>query len=164
MGFLIFVPFILIDLVVATVLMSMGMMMMPPMTISLPLENPAVRAGGWLVAHRAFAHHQFRFVRARIAAPGAARTFMNPEFAVQLMKTMIWQAVILAAPFLGVAMLLGLVVSLFQAVTSINEHTLSFVPKALCVLGLLLLLAPWMVRQLVEFTAAILLKIPEMAL
>jgi flagellar biosynthesis protein FliQ len=103
-------------------------------------------------------------VRPKLAAGVAAKTFMNPEFAVQLMKTMIWQAVILAAPFLGVAMLLGLIVSLFQAVTSINEHTLSFVPKALCVLGLLLLLAPWMVRQLVEFTAAILLKIPEMAL
>ena len=38
MGFLLFVPFILIDLIVATVLMSMGMMMMPPMTISLPLK------------------------------------------------------------------------------------------------------------------------------
>ena len=88
---------------------------------------------------------------------------MNPEFAVELMKTVILQAVLLAAPFLGMAMIVGLIVSLFQAVTSINEQTLSFVPKALCVLGLLLLLAPWMIRQLIEFTTAIIEKIPQMA-
>lgn len=88
---------------------------------------------------------------------------MTPEFAVELLKTVILQAVTLAAPFLGLAMIIGLTVSLFQAVTSINEHTLSFVPKALCVLGLLLLLSPWMIRQLIEFTTAIIEKIPEMA-
>jgi len=88
---------------------------------------------------------------------------MNPEFAVELLKTVIVQAVVLAAPCLGVAMIVGLIISLFQAVTSINEQTLSFVPKALCVLGLLLLLAPWMIRQLIEFTTAIIEKIPQMA-
>jgi len=89
---------------------------------------------------------------------------MNPEFAVELLKTVILQAVMLAAPFLGLAMIIGLAVSLFQAVTSINEQTLSFVPKALCVLGLLLLLMPWMLRQLVEFTTAIFEKMPQMAM
>ena len=87
---------------------------------------------------------------------------MNPEFAVELLKMVILQAVVLAAPFLGVAMIVGLIISLFQAVTSINEQTLSFVPKALCVLGLLLLLAPWMIRQLIEFTTAIIEKMPQM--
>jgi len=89
---------------------------------------------------------------------------MNPEFAVELLKTIILQAVLLAAPFLGMALIVGLVVSLFQAVTSISEHTLSFVPKALCVLGLLLLLLPWILRQLIEFTTAIIEKIPQMAM
>ena len=87
---------------------------------------------------------------------------MNPEIAVELLKTVILQAVMLAAPFLGMAMIVGLIVSLFQAVTSINEQTLSFVPKALCVLGMLLLLAPWMIRQLIEFTTAIIEKMPQM--
>jgi len=87
---------------------------------------------------------------------------MNPEFAVELLKTMIMQAIVLAAPFLGTAMIVGLIISLFQAVTSINEQTLSFVPKALCVLGMLLLLAPWMIRQLIEFTTAIIEKMPQM--
>jgi len=89
---------------------------------------------------------------------------MNPEFAVELLKTVIFEAILLAAPFLGVAMLAGLVISLFQAVTSINEQTLSFVPKALCVLGVLLVLLPWLIRQLVGFTAGIIEKIPQMAL
>jgi flagellar biosynthesis protein FliQ len=89
---------------------------------------------------------------------------MNPEFAVELLKTVILQSILLAAPFLGIAMLAGLVISLFQAVTSINEQTLSFVPKALCVLGVLLLLLPWLIRQLVGFTSAIIEKIPQMAL
>ena len=61
-------------------------------------------------------------------------------------------------------MLVGLVISLFQAVTSINEQTLSFVPKALCVLGVLLLLLPWLIRQLVGFTTVIIEKLPQMAL
>ena len=87
---------------------------------------------------------------------------MNPEFAVELLKMVILQAIVLAAPFLGVAMIVGLIISLFQAVTSINEQTLSFVPKALCVLGMLLLLSPWMIRQLIEFTTAIIEKMPQM--
>jgi flagellar biosynthetic protein FliQ len=89
---------------------------------------------------------------------------MNPEFAVELLKTVILQAVFLAAPFLGMALIMGLIVSLFQAVTSISEQTLSFVPKALGVLALMLLLLPWMIRQLLEFTTAIIEKIPQMAL
>jgi flagellar biosynthesis protein FliQ len=89
---------------------------------------------------------------------------MNPEFAVELLKTVIFEAILLAAPFLGIALLAGLVISLFQAVTSINEQTLSFVPKALCVLGVLLLLLPWLIRQLVSFTSGIIEKIPQMAM
>ncbi|MEI6395008.1 MAG: flagellar biosynthesis protein FliQ [Verrucomicrobiota bacterium] len=89
---------------------------------------------------------------------------MNPEFAVELLKTVIFEAMLLAAPFLVAAMVSGLVISLFQAVTSINEQTLSFVPKALCVLGVLLLLLPWLIRQLVGFTTGIIEKIPQMAM
>ena len=57
MGFLIFVPFILIDLVVATVLMSMGMMMMPPTTFSLPLKLLLfVLVDGWSLVVRSLIH------------------------------------------------------------------------------------------------------------
>jgi flagellar biosynthetic protein FliQ len=87
---------------------------------------------------------------------------MTPEFAVELLKAMIYQALTIAAPILIAAMIVGLAVSLFQAVTTINEHTLTFVPKALAVIGVLLLLLPWIMRTLIEFTIAIIQKMPEM--
>lgn len=87
---------------------------------------------------------------------------MNPEFAVELLKTMIYQGLMLAAPILLTAMVIGLAVSLFQTVTSIHEQTLTFVPKALAVVGILILLLPWIVRSLVEFTTAIIQKMPQM--
>ncbi len=87
---------------------------------------------------------------------------MNPEFAIELLKEMIYQALALAAPILITAMVIGLCISLFQAVTTINEQTLTFVPKALAVIGILLLLLPWIVRTLVEFTTAVIQKMPQM--
>ena len=87
---------------------------------------------------------------------------MNPEFAIELLKNMIYQALALAAPILLTAMVIGLAISLFQAVTSIHEQTLAFVPKALAVVGVLLLLLPWIVRSLIEFTTAVIQKMPQM--
>jgi flagellar biosynthetic protein FliQ len=87
---------------------------------------------------------------------------MNPEFAVELLKTMIYQALAIAAPILITAMIIGLCISLFQAVTTINEQTLAFVPKALAVIGILLLMLPWIVRSLIEFTTGVIQKMPQM--
>jgi flagellar biosynthesis protein FliQ len=87
---------------------------------------------------------------------------VNPEFAIELLKTMIYQALSIAAPILIVAMVIGLAISLFQAVTTIHEQTLAFVPKALAVVGVVLLLLPWIVRSLVEFTTAVIQKMPQM--
>ncbi len=87
---------------------------------------------------------------------------MNPEFAIELLKTMIYQALMIAAPLLLTAMVIGLVVSLFQAVTTIHEQTLSFVPKALGVIAVLVLLLPWIVRSLTEFATAVIDKLPQM--
>jgi len=87
---------------------------------------------------------------------------VNPEFAIELLKTMIYQALAIAAPILIVAMVIGLAISLFQAVTTIHEQTLAFVPKALAVVGVVLLLLPWIVRSLVEFTTAVIQKMPQM--
>ena len=87
---------------------------------------------------------------------------MTPEFAVEMIKQLVFQAVTLAAPLLLAAMVVGLTVSIFQSVTSINEQTLSFVPKALLVLALLVVMLPWMLRTLVEFTRAVMEKLPQM--
>lgn len=88
---------------------------------------------------------------------------MNPEFAVELVKSLMFQAVILAAPILATAMVVGLAVSLFQAVTTIQEQTLSFAPKALGITATLILLLPWMLRTTVDFTTMVIQKMPEMA-
>jgi flagellar biosynthetic protein FliQ len=87
---------------------------------------------------------------------------MNAEFATELLKTLMFQAVALAAPILLTAMVLGLAISIFQSVTSIQEQTLTFVPKALGVVALLVVLMPWMMRSLVEFTTAVIQKMPQM--
>jgi flagellar biosynthesis protein FliQ len=87
---------------------------------------------------------------------------MNPEFAVELVKTMIFQALTLAAPILAVAMLIGLGVSLFQAVTSIHEQTLSFVPKVLGIVVVIIVALPWTMRSAMEFTTMLIEKIPQM--
>ena len=75
---------------------------------------------------------------------------------------MILESLTLAAPILLTAMVIGLAVSLFQAVTTIHEQTLAFVPKALAVVGICLLLMPWIVRSLIDFTTSVIMKIPMM--
>jgi flagellar biosynthetic protein FliQ len=92
----------------------------------------------------------------------AGITSMNPELATELIKMMIMQAITLASPILLTALTIGLMVSLFQAVTSIHEQTLSFVPKALGIIGLILTTLPWMLRTSMEYTTAIIEKIPQM--
>lgn len=87
---------------------------------------------------------------------------MNPEFAIELVKTMMFQAVALAAPILVTAMAVGLAISLFQAVTTIHEQTLTFVPKALAIVGIIVLLLPWLFRSLIEFTTSVIEKMPQM--
>ncbi|MBI1176084.1 flagellar biosynthesis protein FliQ [bacterium] len=87
---------------------------------------------------------------------------MTPEFASETLKSMIFLAITIAAPFLLAAMLIGLGVGLFQAVTSIHEQTLTFVPKALGVCALLVLLMPWIMRKLIEFGSALFDRIPQM--
>lgn len=87
---------------------------------------------------------------------------MTPEFAVELVKNLMFQAIALATPILVVAMAIGLTVSIFQAVSSINEQTLSFVPKALGIVGVTIVLLPWLLRTAIEFTTAVIQKMPEM--
>jgi len=75
---------------------------------------------------------------------------------------MIFQALTLAAPILVTALVIGLGVSLFQAVTSIHEQTLSFVPKVLGIVVIMVITLPWMVRSAVEFTTMMIERMPQM--
>ena len=87
---------------------------------------------------------------------------MTPEFAVELLRTTIFKVVSLAAPVLLTAMVIGLCISVFQAVTTIHEQTLTFFPKALGIVILLILLLPWMLRTIIEFTTLVFEKMPSM--
>ncbi len=87
---------------------------------------------------------------------------MNPEFATEILKNLMFQAVALAAPILLTALVLGLAISIFQSVTSIQEQTLTFVPKALGIVALLVILLPWILRTVMEFTIAVIQKMPQM--
>ena len=68
------------------------------------------------------------------------------------MKGLMAHIMMLATPLLLMGMTVGLMVSLFQAVTSLQEQTLTFVPKALAVSALLFFIMPWMVRTLMDYT------------
>ncbi|ADN01874.1 flagellar biosynthesis protein FliQ [Spirochaeta thermophila] len=82
--------------------------------------------------------------------------------AIYLLRSGIYELIVIAAPLLLVGMLVGLIVSIFQATTSIQEQTLTFVPKILAILLVLLLLGPWMLSSLSQFTVHLFQMIPEM--
>ncbi len=71
---------------------------------------------------------------------------------VQIVNNGVVEIFLLAGPALLVALLIGLLIGILQAVTSIQEQTLTFVPKILGILGLMFVLAPWLVSQAREYT------------
>jgi len=77
---------------------------------------------------------------------------MNPDLAIDLFKSTVMFALYVVAPFLAITLVVGLVASIVQSVTSMQEQTLTFVPKLLALSGLILLLTPWLLRALSEFT------------
>jgi flagellar biosynthetic protein FliQ len=85
---------------------------------------------------------------------------MTPEFVVTFAKDALSLTILVAMPMLGLGLLVGLTVSVFQATTSIQEMTLTFVPKILAVLLGLLYFAPWMLDKLVTFTESVFKNIP----
>ena len=85
---------------------------------------------------------------------------MTPEYAIKLGQDTLMIVLIVAGPTLLVALVVGLVVSIFQAVTQIHEMTLTFIPKILSVGIVLSLLLPWTIRRMIEFTTALISSIP----
>lgn len=77
---------------------------------------------------------------------------MNAEAAIEIFKTLVTFSLMVMSPFLVLILVVGLVTSLIQSITSIQEQTLTFVPKLVACAGLLLVLAPWVLRMLGEFT------------
>ena len=88
---------------------------------------------------------------------------MNPEIAIDLFKSTVMFALYIVAPFLITLMVVGLVSSLLQSVTSLQEPTLTFAPKLIALAGLALLLTPWLLRSLTEFAISVINRMPGLA-
>jgi flagellar biosynthetic protein FliQ len=87
---------------------------------------------------------------------------MSVGYAVQLLRSGVLQTLLISAPLLLIGMVVGLIISVFQATTSIQEQTLSFVPKIAAILGALILLGPWIAASMTQFTLRLLARIPEL--
>jgi flagellar biosynthetic protein FliQ len=87
---------------------------------------------------------------------------MNQETAIEMLRSLITISLLVNTPIIGAAIVVGVIVSLLQAITSIQEPTLSFAPKLIAVGAVIIIGAPWMTRQLMDFTIFFINKIPEM--
>lgn len=85
---------------------------------------------------------------------------MTPEFVLSYFLEAIKTAFLLSGPMLAVGLAVGVLVSMFQTVTQINEMTLVFVPKMLGVALALLVFFPWMLRIITDFTRNVIMNIP----
>lgn len=86
---------------------------------------------------------------------------MTPEYALEVGRQAIWVFLLVATPVLLTALVVGLVVSIFQAATSINEATLSFIPKLVAMFVTLVIAGPWMIQILTDYIHRLFESIPQ---
>jgi flagellar biosynthetic protein FliQ len=87
---------------------------------------------------------------------------MNAQIVLTMGQEALLMLLMVSAPVLGVALVVGLLVSLFQAVTQIHEATLAFVPKLIAVIAVFAIAGPWMLTMLVEYLKRTMEAIPSM--
>jgi flagellar biosynthetic protein FliQ len=87
---------------------------------------------------------------------------MDSAMVVELAREALWMTMLISAPLLVVGLAVGLVVGIFQAATSINEQTLSFIPKVVCMGITMALAGSWMINTMVEYTKGIFVRIPNL--
>lgn len=88
---------------------------------------------------------------------------MTPDLALSISQEALKVALLVGAPVLGLGLVAGLLVSMFQATTQINESSLQFLPKILAALAGIVLFGPWMLTTLVDFARRMILMLPQMA-
>lgn len=87
---------------------------------------------------------------------------MTPDVVIKLAEQSIYMILIISAPMLLIALGVGLLVSIFQAMTQIQEQTLAFIPKILAVFLSIIIFGPWMLTLLLDFTRDLFQQIPQM--
>ena len=85
---------------------------------------------------------------------------MTPDVITMVAQETVIVAVKLVAPLLGSSLVVGLIISMFQAATSINEQTLTFIPKLATIISTLMILGPWMLQTIIDFFRGLVLRIP----
>ncbi len=88
---------------------------------------------------------------------------MSQNLVLYMAKEALWAALLVGGPILGISLVVGLLVSVFQAMTQIQEQTLSFIPKIIAILLVLLLLGPWMLTVLTTYTGNLFSQLPTLA-
>ncbi|MDI6785743.1 MAG: flagellar biosynthesis protein FliQ [bacterium] len=88
---------------------------------------------------------------------------MTEEFVVRLVQEALFTTILISAPSLGAGLIVGLVISIFQTTTSIQEQTLVFVPKIVAVLLSGVIFGPWMLRYLIEYVNKLLSVVATLA-
>ena len=83
---------------------------------------------------------------------------LSPEQATDLIRHTLMTALVVSAPMLLIGLLVGIIVSLLQAVTQIQEQTLTFIPKIVAMVAAAILLMPWIGQRLIEYSAAMFLE------
>jgi flagellar biosynthetic protein FliQ len=87
---------------------------------------------------------------------------MSQEFVMHLFREAFFTMLLLAAPVLTVSLVVGLLISVFQAATSVQEFTLTFVPKLVAVAAIIVIMLPWMMDLMVSFTTNLFAQIPAL--
>lgn len=86
---------------------------------------------------------------------------MSIEFVTSIGREALFLVLLLSSPLLGFALITGVIISIFQAVTQIQEMTLTFVPKIIVTLLAAIIFGPWILRILLNFTSSLLINLPE---
>ena len=87
---------------------------------------------------------------------------MTPDIAVNIWREAMWLIVLLVAIIVMPSLVIGLVISTFQAATQINEQTLSFLPRLLVTLVVIIITGPWLLRRIMDYTEQLVLSIPSL--
>ncbi|WP_097460337.1 flagellar biosynthesis protein FliQ [Mangrovitalea sediminis] len=87
---------------------------------------------------------------------------MTPDTIIDAMRQALWMIVVLSCLIIGPSLVVGLIVSVFQAATQINEQTLSFLPRLIVTLIVVIVFGPWIMTQLVDETRTLFMNIPYM--
>ncbi|MBF9263763.1 flagellar biosynthetic protein FliQ [Paracidovorax cattleyae] len=87
---------------------------------------------------------------------------MTGELALRMMADLFWTGLLVCLPVLGLTLLVGLLISILQVVTQVQEMSLTFVPKLLVAGGAMVLFGPWMLRKLGQFATQLWTNIPAM--